>query len=84
MPPRVHLVSIQPELNEDNQLSIKMVVAGDSTERAIELVKRMEESKHFRETRIEAQTHMAQPGSDSVQTEIGALYVPGGERGAVR
>ena len=84
MPPRVHLVSIQPQLNEDNQLSIKMVVAGDSTERAIELVKRMEESRHFRETRIEAQTQMSQPGSDSVQTQIGAFYVPSGEQGAVR
>jgi hypothetical protein len=84
MPPRVHLVSIQPELNEDNQLSIKMVVAGDSTERAIELVKRMEESKHFRETRIEAQMQMSQAGADSVQTQIGALYVPSGEQGAVR
>lgn len=84
MPPRVHLVSIQPELNDDNQLSIKMVVAGDSAERAIELVKRMEESKHFRQTRIEGQMHMSQPGSDSVQTEIGALYVPSVEQGAVR
>jgi hypothetical protein len=84
MPPRVHLVSIQPELNEDNQLSIKMVVAGDSTERAIELVKRMEGSKHFRETHIEQQTQMSQPGADSVQTQIIALYVPAGEQGAVR
>ena len=84
MPPHVHLVSIQPELNDDNQLSIKMVVAGDSTERAIELVKRMEESKHFRQTRIDSQTHMSQPGQDSVQTEIGALYVPSVEQGRVR
>jgi hypothetical protein len=82
MPPRVHLVSIQPQLNEDNQLTIKMVVAGDSTERAIELVKRMEESRHFRETRIEQQQQMSQSGPDSVQTQIGALYVP--EQGAVR
>ncbi len=76
MPPRVHLVSIQPQLNEDNQLAIKMIVAGDSAERAIELVRRMEESKHFRETRIESQSQTAQPGPDSVQTQIGALYVP--------
>jgi Mn-containing catalase len=75
MPPKIHLVSIQPELNEDNQLAIKMVVAGDSTERAIELVRRMEESKHFRETRIQSTTQTAQPGSDSVQVEIGALYI---------
>jgi Mn-containing catalase len=75
MPAKIHLVSIQPELNEDNQLAIKMVVAGDSTERAIELVRRMEESKYFRDTRIQSTTQTSQPGSDSVQVEIGALYI---------
>jgi hypothetical protein len=52
-----------------------MVVAGDSTERAIELVRRMEESKYFRDTRIQSTTQTSQPGSDSVQVEIGALYI---------
>jgi type IV pilus assembly protein PilN len=75
MPPKIHLVSIQPELNEDNQLAIKMVVAGESSERAIELVKRMEESKYFRDTRIQSQNQFQQPGSQGVQVEIGALYV---------
>lgn len=85
MPPKLHLVSIEPQLNEDNQLAIKMVVAGDSSERAIELVKRMEESKHFRETRIERQTQMTQQGGgDSVQFDIGALYVPVIEPGRTR
>jgi type IV pilus assembly protein PilN len=83
MPPRLHLVSIQPQLNEDNQLAIKMVVAGDSPERAIELVRRMEESKHFRETRIEAQSRATQ-GGDSVQFGIGALYVPTHEQERAR
>jgi len=41
MPPRVHLVSIRPELDEDNQLALKMVVVGDSRERGIELERRM-------------------------------------------
>ena len=76
MPPKTHLVSIAPELNEENQLAIKMVVAGDSSERAFELVRRMEGSRHFRETRIDQQTTMMQPGSDSVQVSILALYVP--------
>jgi Tfp pilus assembly protein PilN len=76
MPPKTHLVSIAPELNEDNQLAIKMVVAGDSSQRAIELVHRMEGSRHFRDTHIEGQTTMMQPGSDSVQVGILALYVP--------
>ena len=76
MPPKIHLVSIAPELNEDNQLAIKMVVSGDSSERAIELVRRMEGSKHFRETHIDATQTMSQPGSEAVQTSILALYVP--------
>lgn len=29
MPPRVHLVSIHPELDEDNQLKLKMSIAGN-------------------------------------------------------
>jgi hypothetical protein len=76
MPPKTHLVSIAPELNEENQLAIKMVVAGDSSDRAFELVRRMEGSKHFRETHIDQQTTMMQPGSDSVQVAIVALYLP--------
>ena len=76
MPPKIHLVSIAPELNEDNQLAIKMVVAGDSAERAFELVRRMEGSKHFRETRIDSQTNMVQTGSEGVQVSILALYIP--------
>lgn len=78
MPPRIHLVSIQPQLNDNNQLEIKMMVAGESSDKAIELVKRMEDSKHFRETRIESQAAAAiQPGStDTVQFQINALYVP--------
>ena len=77
MPPRIHLVSIRPELNDDNQLAIKMLVAGDSSDRAIELVRRMEESRHFQETRIETYgTASQQAGGDTVQFAINALYVP--------
>lgn len=76
MPPKIHLVSIAPELNEDNQLAIKMVVAGDSSDRAFELVRRMEGSKHFRETHIDGTQQMSQPGSDGVQVNIVAVYVP--------
>jgi type IV pilus assembly protein PilN len=78
MPPKIHLVSIQPELNDDNQLVIKMAVAGESTERALELVKHMEDSKHFRDTRIETVGSAAtqQGGTDTVELRINALYVP--------
>jgi Tfp pilus assembly protein PilN len=76
MPPKIHLVSIAPELNDENQLAIKMVVAGDSSDRAFELVRRMEGSKHFRETRIEGTREMVQTGAVGVQVDILAVYVP--------
>jgi len=76
MPARVHLVSIHPELDEDNQLSLKMVVAGDSRDKALELARRMEDSRHFAQTYIETE-HAAPPGSgDSVQFDIVGVYVP--------
>ena len=56
MPARVHLVSIHPELDEDNQLKLKMMVAGDSRDRAIELARRMEDSRRFTQTYIETET----------------------------
>lgn len=78
MPPKLHLISIEPHLTEDNQLSMKMVVAGDSPERAIELLRRMEDSKHFRDTEINDRSTILTPGStDTVQFVITALYVPG-------
>jgi type IV pilus assembly protein PilN len=78
MPPRIHLVSIQPQLNDNNQLEIKMMVAGESQEKAIELVKHMEDSKHFRETRIEGigPANVAPGSTDTVQVQINALYAP--------
>jgi type IV pilus assembly protein PilN len=78
MPPRVHLVSIHPDLDEDNQLTLKMVVGGDSRERAIELARRMEESHRFTQTYIETEhvESITVAGGDSVQFDINGVYVP--------
>jgi type IV pilus assembly protein PilN len=76
MPTRVHLVSIHPELDEDNLLKLKMVVGGDSRDRALELARRMEESRRFTQTYIETE-HSAQSSSgDSIQFDINGVYVP--------
>jgi len=76
MPSRVHLVSIHPELNEENQLALKMVVAGDSRDKALELARRMEDSRHFSQTYIETE-HSAPPGTgDTVQFNINGIYLP--------
>jgi type IV pilus assembly protein PilN len=76
MPARVHLISIHPALDEDNQLTLKMVVGGDSRERAIELARRMEESGHFTQTYIETETSAAVGSGDTVQFHINGVYVP--------
>ena len=78
MPPRVHVVSIHPEMAAENQLQIKLVVAGDSPARVLELVRKMESSQHFRQTEIHVQQSVSmQPGSgDTVSFDISALYVP--------
>jgi type IV pilus assembly protein PilN len=76
MPARVHLVSIHPEFDEENQLTLKMVVAGDSRDRAIELARRMEESRRFTQTYIKTEHFAAAGSGDSVQFDIDGVYVP--------
>jgi type IV pilus assembly protein PilN len=76
MPPRVHLVSISPELDEENELVLKMTVAGDSRDRAIELAKRMEESRRFVQTEIKTERHVDSQTGDTEQFEMAAIYIP--------
>ncbi len=76
MPPRVHLVSISPQLDENNELALKMTVAGDSRERAIELAKRMEDSRRFVQTSITAERHVESQTGDTEQIEMAAIYIP--------
>lgn len=82
MPARVHVVSINPELTKQNELAMKITVAGDSRDKAIELVHNLETSKHFRDAWVVSESNKPAaapaPGgmADSVQVQISALYVP--------
>ena len=76
MPPRVHLVSISPELDDEKELALKMTVAGDSRERAIELARRMEESRRFVQTEIKTERHVESQTGDTEQFEMAAIYIP--------
>ncbi len=79
MPPRLHVVSIHPQLNLDNELEIKLIVAGDTREHALDLVSKMEASQHFHDTYIEQESSLAGNGNsagDAVEFHISALYVP--------
>ena len=76
MPPRVHLVTISPGLDEDNQLALKMTVAGDSRDRALELARRMEDSRRFAQTNITSESYAQTTTGDSERFEMVAIYIP--------
>jgi type IV pilus assembly protein PilN len=76
MPPRVHLISINPQLDEDNQLGLKMTVAGDSRDRAIELARRMEESRRFSQTDIVSERSERSGTGETEMFDIVAYYIP--------
>ena len=77
MPAHLHLVSIQPEMSPDHQLQLKLAVAGESRERAIELVRNMEGSRRFEQAHIEEETDAVNPvAGDNAQFQISAFYIP--------
>jgi type IV pilus assembly protein PilN len=91
MPPRLHVVSIQPSLSPKNDtVEVHMSVAGTSRDAAVELVKRLEQSPSFRNARIEEESAVnpesagKQPNTgkqpkqnpDTVQFHLTAVYVP--------
>jgi type IV pilus assembly protein PilN len=77
MPNQLHVVSIKPELNKDNRLLLHLQVAGDSREKAIELVRRMEESTTFKNAELLSEaSNKDKTKPDTVEFEITSYYVP--------
>jgi hypothetical protein len=80
MPARLHVVSIKPQLDLNNEIEVNMRVAGDSRDKAIELIHNMEQSRQFRRAQVLSESTLEQqqgrgPG-DTVLFEISAQYVP--------
>jgi type IV pilus assembly protein PilN len=81
MPPDLHVVSMKPEYNKTNDLVLRVVVATGSRGRAVELVRRMEKSNHFRQAEIVAENVTTNAGDQStgpgnIQFDIAAVYLP--------
>jgi len=79
MPPKLHVVSIQPALSpKTDTVEVHMSVAGTSRDAAVELVKRLEQSRSFRNARIEEESALKQQkeSTDTVQFHLMAVYVP--------
>jgi hypothetical protein len=75
MPVNLHVVSLRPELNEQSQMELEMKVAGNNRSAAVELVHRMEGSKHFQGARL-VQENQAGDAGASVVAMIRTIYVP--------
>ncbi len=83
MPSRLHVVSITPQLDAANRIEVRMLVAGASRDKAIELVQKMEQSKTFRYPLILTENYRPErTAEDAVQLEISALYVPSTAQGS--
>ncbi|MFY9845148.1 MAG: hypothetical protein WA718_22350 [Terriglobales bacterium] len=75
MPPNLHVVSLRPELNEQNQMQLEMKVACDTRAAAVELVHRMEGSKHFQGAQL-VQENVGSDNGSSVAASVLSIYVP--------
>ena len=74
LPSRVRVVSIQPQLDTDNQLTIGLVIAADSRDKAIEMLKNLEDSKHFQSARLLSES--TDPKENGTRFQLSAVYIP--------
>ena len=74
MPARVHVLSIQPSLDAENQLRLNMVVVGDSRDKAIDLLKNLEDSTHFQRAQLQSEAN--DPEGKGTRFQLTAVYIP--------
>jgi Tfp pilus assembly protein PilN len=77
MPPTLHVVSLRPEFNEQNAMSLDMKVLGVNRSAAVELVHRMEGSSRFRNAQLVAESE----STEGVVAQVVATYIPEDAKG---
>jgi type IV pilus assembly protein PilN len=88
MPPGLHVLSIAPGLDAQNQLEVHIIVGGEKRERALELVRNMEQTPRFRDVMLRSDTTNSNTSRgqttaggaeerDLIKFDITARYVPG-------
>ncbi len=77
MPANANVVSIQPKMSDSGQLTVDLVVESQSRESLLQLVRRMENSSHFRHPQIKAENETkAGEGLPLLKFDIGSIYSP--------
>ncbi len=78
MPAGVRVVSIAPNIDQKKRFALKVSVEGPSRQGAVDLVRNMEKSQHFRSPIITSETaseNKTNPDA-AVKSDITALYTP--------
>ena len=77
MPAGLRVVSIAPIVDQHNRFVLKLQVQGERRDTAIQLLRNMERSQHFRSTQLNTETHSEGKGGESgVKSEIRTAYLP--------
>jgi hypothetical protein len=77
MPPGLRVVSIAPVIDQHNHFILRVEVQGEKRESAIELLRNMEKSQHFRQSELAAETRTdTKGGQPGVRSEILTSYSP--------
>lgn len=58
MPPGVRVSAISPAMDQHNRFTLKLQVEGESREGAIQLLRNMEKSQHFRSSRLTGESEV--------------------------
>ena len=76
MPAGLRVVSIAPGIDR-NHFVLKLQVEGQRRETAVELLRNMEKSPHFRSPKLSVETHPeSKNGEAGVKSNIFTAYVP--------
>lgn len=80
MPGRAYVISVAPELTQDNRLKLKLVIGAEQHANAIDLVKRMETSPRFRQPQIVSENVQKdqKTGANTFKLDIETFYTPAG------
>ena len=80
MPSGVKVVSIAPVVDQRNRFILKLELQGETRDGAIELLRNMEKSQHFRSSRLTEEargaTNTASGPDTGVKSEIRTAYLP--------
>ncbi len=77
VPARLEVNSISPQVNQQGELEVRLMVIAPSHDVAVELVRRLEGSPHFTNAQLLSEARQEAQGKPPVvKFEISAVYIP--------